>query len=152
VGEGIAGGFALTQGPWAGWAAWSDPHPDTFLHAIGRSYLRSDEPGRARVALETRPGHRNRLDSLHGGFIAAFADHAYFAGLWVMGHVAQVHGLTVDLSMQYMGVGRVGPRLLADVELLRETGRMMFLRMLITQEDQPVAASTATVRKVSVPR
>ncbi|MDX3900295.1 MAG: PaaI family thioesterase [Sphingobium sp.] len=150
--DGVAGGVAQTEGQWAGWAAWSDPHPDTFLQAIGRGYLRSDAPARAQVALETRPSHRNRLDSLHGGFIAAFADHAYFGALWAMGHRAQVNGVTIDLSMQFLGSGRVGPVLLADVDLLRETGRLMFLRMLISQEGEPVAASTATIRKVTMPR
>jgi acyl-coenzyme A thioesterase PaaI-like protein len=152
VSDGVAGGVALTEGQWTGWAAWSDPHPDTFLQAIGRGYMRSDAPVRAQVALETRLSHRNRLDSLHGGFIAAFADHAYFGALWAMGHRAQVNGVTIDLSMQYLGSGRVGPVLLADVDLLRETGRLMFLRMLISQEGEPVAASTATIRKVSMPR
>ena len=150
--DGVAGGSPLAEGRWAGWARWSDPTPDTFLQAIGTGYMRSDGPGRALVALETRPSHRNRLDTLHGGFLAAFADHAYFGGLWIMGHTAQVNGVTIDLSMQYLGSGRVGPDLLAQVELLRETGRLMFMRMVLTQDDHMVAASTATIRKASVAR
>jgi acyl-coenzyme A thioesterase PaaI-like protein len=150
--DGIAGGATLTEGKWAGWAAWSDPHPDTFLQAIGRGYMRSDAPGKALVGLETRANHRNRVDTLHGGFLAAFADHAYFGGLWVMGHKAQVNGVTIDLSMQYLGAGKVGPDLFADVEMLRETGRLFFLRMLITQDGQPVAASSATIRKAPAAR
>lgn len=150
--DGIVGGLALTEGKWAGWAAWSDPHPDTFLQAIGRGYMRGESASKAQVGLETRSSHRNRLDTLHGGFLAAFADHAFFGGLWAMGHRDVVNGMTVDLSMQYLGVGRVGPDLIAQVELLRETGRMMFLRMLITQDGAPVAASTATLRKPSRPR
>ncbi len=150
--DGGAGGTALDEGKWAGWSAWSDPQPDTFLQSIGRGYMRAIAPNRAHVALETRTGHRNRLDALHGGFLAAFADHAYFGAVWIMGHHAQVNGVTLDLSMQYLGAGKVGPDLVADVELLRETGRLMFLRMLITQEGEPVAASTATLRKASVPK
>jgi acyl-coenzyme A thioesterase PaaI-like protein len=150
--DGVAGGDPLNEGKWAGWSAWSDPHPDTFLQAIGRGYMRASGPGKALVALETRTSHRNRLDTLHGGFLAAFADHAYFGGLWIMGHHAQVNGVTLDLTMQYLGAGKVGPDLMAEVELLRETGRLMFLRMLITQEGAPVAASTATVRKAPMPR
>lgn len=150
--DGVAGGKPLTEGKWAGWIAWSDPHPDTFLQAIGRGYMRADSATNALVGLETRSGHRNRLDSLHGGFLAAFADHAYFGGLWAMGHVEQVNGVTIDLSMQYLGSGKVGPDLFAEVELLRETGRLMFLRMLIKQDGQLVAASTATLRKAPTPK
>lgn len=150
--DGVAGGAPLSEGKWAGWAAWSDPHPDTFLQAIGRGYMRAAGPNQGLVALETRTSHRNRLDTLHGGFLAAFADHAYFGALWIMGHEDQVNGVTIDLSMQYLGAGRVGPDLVAEVEVLRETGRLFFLRMLITQDGNLVAASTATVRKASPPR
>jgi acyl-coenzyme A thioesterase PaaI-like protein len=150
--DGVAGGEPLTEGKWAGWAAWSDPHPDTFLQAIGRGYMRGESATKATVGLETRSSHRNRLDTLHGGFLAAFADHAYFGGLWAMGHVSQVNGVTIDLSMQYLGAGKVGPDLFAEVEVLRETGRLFFLRMLIKQDGQAVAASTATVRKAPSPK
>ncbi|EQB14456.1 PaaI family thioesterase [Sphingobium lactosutens] len=150
--DGVAGGRPLSEGKWAGWAACSDPHPDTFLQAIGRGYMRADGPTRARVALETRSSHRNRLDTLHGGFLAAFADHAYFGGLWIMGHQAQINGVTIDLSMQYLGAGKVGPDLVAEVEILRETGRLFFLRMLMTQNGEAVAASTATIRKAPKPQ
>ena len=145
--DGVGGGQPLSEGKWAGWAAWSDPHPDTFLQAIGRGYMRADGPTRARVALETRSSHRNRLDTLHGGFLAAFADHAYFGALWIMGHEAQINGVTIDLSMQYLGLGKVGPDLIAQVEILRETDRLFFLRLLMTQNGEAIAASAATIRK-----
>ena len=114
--------------------------------------MRAETATKALVGLETRSSHRNRLDTLHGGFLAAFADHAYFGGLWAMGHKGQINGVTIDLTMQYLGSGKVGPDLFAEVEVLRETGRLFFLRMLIIQDGQPVAASTATVRKPSLPR
>ena len=57
----------------------------------------------------------------------------------------------VDLG-EIVLVEHLADDLVADVELLRETGRLMFLRMLITQDGAPVAASTATIRKASVPR
>lgn len=145
--DGVVGGIPLTEGKWAGWSGWADPHPDTFLQAIGRGYMRGLGDTKALVGLETRSSHRNRLDTLHGGFLAAFADHAFFGALWAMGHKAQVNGVTIDLTMQYLGAGKVGPDLIAEVELLRETGRMLFLRMVMTQDGAPVAASTGTIRK-----
>jgi uncharacterized protein (TIGR00369 family) len=150
--EGVAGGVPLNEGKWAGWAVWSDPQPDTFIQSIGPGHMRATGPGKAVIALETRTNHRNRLDTLHGGFLAAFADHAYFGGLWIMGYEEQVNGVTLDLTMQYLGVGKVGPDLIAEVEVLRETGRLFFMRMLISQEGQAIAASTATVRKAPSPR
>ncbi|HWV13094.1 MAG TPA: PaaI family thioesterase [Sphingobium sp.] len=141
------------DGPWAGWLVWSDPVAGTFLDAsIGPSYSQGAGAGRATVMLETRPSHANRLGALHGGFLAGFADHAYFAGLTAMGRPEQAAAVTVDLSMQYCGSGEVGPPLRAEVELLHETGRLMFLRLTIHQDDRLVASSTATVRKVPIPK
>lgn len=142
----------LPDGPWAGWLRWTDPVPGTFLDSIGPSYSRGDGAGRAVVMLETSPSHANRLGALHGGFLAAFADHAYFAGLVAMGRPEQARGVTVDLGMQYCGSGEIGPHLRADVELLRETGRLMFLRLTISQDDELIVASTATVRKAPTPQ
>jgi len=125
--------------------------PGTFLDsAVGTSYSRSDAAGKAKVMLESLPSHANRLGALHGGFLAAFADHAYFAALAAIGRPEQAAAVTVDLSMQYCGSGKIGPHLCAEVELLRETGRLMFLRLTISQNDELIAASTATVRKASV--
>nr|WP_301287370.1 PaaI family thioesterase [Sphingobium sp. OAS761] len=116
---------------------------------LGVSYARGDGPGRAIVMLESRSDHANRIGGLHGGMLASFADHALFAGLAAMGRPEQASAVTVDLSMQYCGAGRVGPVLQANVELLRETGRLMFLRLTIVQGDELVAAAAATVRKVT---
>ncbi|NML89316.1 PaaI family thioesterase [Sphingobium sp. TB-6] len=141
----------MADGPWAGWLSWTDTVPGTFLDsAIGTSYSRSDAAGKATVMLESRPSHANRLGALHGGFLAGFADHAYFAALAAMGRPEQAAAVTVDLSMQYCGSGKIGPHLCAEIELLRETGRLMFLRLTISQDDELIAASTATVRKASV--
>ncbi|WP_176597681.1 PaaI family thioesterase [Sphingobium sp. 15-1] len=143
----------MVDGPWAGWLSWTDTVPGTFLDsAIGTSYSRSDAAGRATVMLESLPSHANRLGALHGGFLAGFADHAYFAALAAMGRPEQAAAVTVDLGMQYCGSGKIGPTLCAEVELLRETGRLMFLRLTIAQDGNLIAASTATVRKAPAPQ
>lgn len=143
----------MVDGPWAGWLSWTDTVPGTFLDsAIGTSYSRSDAAGRATVMLESLPSHANRLGALHGGFLAGFADHAYFAALAAMGRPEQAAAVTVDLGMQYCGAGEIGPTLCAEVELLRETGRLMFLRLTIAQDGNLIAASTATVRKAPAPQ
>lgn len=137
----------VEDGPWAGWIRYADPDPGTFLGILGPSYARWDGGNRATVMVETRPVHRNRMGKLHGGFIAAVADHVGFAALNAMGRPEQLNGVTVDLTVQFMGLSRVGPPLRADVEILHETGRLIFARMTFSQDDAPVAAATATFRK-----
>lgn len=127
--------------------------PETFLGtSIGPSYSRGQDERRATVMLETHQRHANRNGALHGGFLAAFADHAYFAALAAMGRPEQAAAVTVDLSMQYCGSGQVGQPLRAEVDVLQETGRLFFMRLTLHQEDRLVAASTATVRKVPTPK
>jgi acyl-coenzyme A thioesterase PaaI-like protein len=56
-------------------------------------------------------------------------------------------GRTVDLTLQFIGAGRVGPPVRADVEILRETGRLFFARMTFSQDEELIAAATITFRK-----
>ena len=143
----------VLEGPWADWLRWSEPVPDTFLNtSVGPSYSRGEGARRATVMLETHQSHANRNGALHGGLLAAFADHAYFAALAAIGRPEQAAAVTVDLSMQYCGSGEIGKPLRADVEVLQETGRMFFMRLTVHQDDRMVAASSATVRKVPAPK
>jgi uncharacterized protein (TIGR00369 family) len=137
----------LSDDVWSGWSRFNEP--DTYIDTIGPSYSRAEGPGRASVGVDTRALHRNRMDALHGGFIAAFADHAGFAALRALGRPEQMNAVTIDLQLQFFGAGRVGPPLIAEVEFLKETGRLFFLRMLFRQEDATIASATATFRKAS---
>ena len=137
----------IADGPRAGWLEWVEPAEGNFLSILGPLYSRREGDRRAIVELEPRPEHRNRLGSLHGGLLAAFADHAYFSAMVAMGRPAQAGAVTVDLSMQYLAAGSADAPLRAEVDLLGETGRLLFLRLVLSQHGQPVAASTATLRK-----
>lgn len=143
----------VADGPWAGWLARSGKPTGTFVDALGRGYLRSDAPGTAIIMLEPRADHINRSGGLHGGFLAAFADHSYYGALIAMGRPEQMDGgVTIDLNMQYCGSSKVGAWLKAEVELMRETGRMFFMRLTIWQDGNLVATSSATIRKAPAPR
>lgn len=139
----------VASGRWAGWTRWSDQDFCGFLRILRPSYARRVSESLARVAIETNAEHVNRLDTLHGGFLAGFADHAYFAALVALGREDLVNGVTIDFTMQYFGAGRVGLDLEAEVEILRETGRMLFMRQRLIQDGQAMAASTTTIRKPS---
>ncbi len=73
-------------------------------------------------------------------------DQAIFVGPTVCGFPA-LGGATVDVSSQFLAPVKVGPAVDVVVEVLRETGRMLFLRGLIEQEDENKLAFSATVRK-----
>ncbi|HEX7874445.1 MAG TPA: PaaI family thioesterase [Sphingobium sp.] len=139
----------VADGPWAGWIRHTDEEPDTYLSIIGPSFSRAEGPDRATVAVDTLPVHRNRMGALHGGYLAAVADHVGFAALKALGRPEQLGGVTIDLQVQFLGSGKVGLPLFADVEILKETGRLFFVRMTFRQDHGLVAAATATFRKAS---
>jgi len=144
-----SGAFVVPSGPRAGWTRWSNPEAEGFFAVLGTFFSLREGDDRARIAIETRSVHANRAAGLHGGLMAGFADHAFFMALGAMGRPELVGGVTVDLSMQYFGAGAIGPDLEAEVELLRETGRLLFMRMTLLQGGVAIAASSATIRKPS---
>src|SRR3546814_16991066 len=60
-------------------------------------------------------------------------DIALFAASHQFGSLNAGHSVTLDLSTQFVGAGRIGEPLDAVVELVRETGRLIFLRGLVVQ-------------------
>jgi uncharacterized protein (TIGR00369 family) len=131
-----------------GWMTWDLADNTRFNSLLGKMIVRRDgEIARVRIF----PGrvHTNLLDGIHGGVTLALADVALFVGAGLLGGAAANDGVTLDLSMQFIGVGKAGQPLDADVELLRETGRLVFLRGIIHQSHGKVAAFSGTLRKAS---
>lgn len=110
------------------------------------------EDGIARVRMTPRRDHANMRGNLHGGALLGFMDVALFAAARGLGVLGKGGAVTLDLSAQFIGSGVIGRPLEARVELLRETGRMLFMRGLVVQDDAPTIASfTATLRKSTSP-
>ena len=129
-----------------GWMTWELSDPTRFNSLLGPFLLRM-EGEIARVRMMPRHAHSNLQDNLHGGALLAFIDIALFAASRGFGVIEAGTAVTLDLSVQFIGRGRVGEPLEARVELLRETGRLLFLRGLVVQEENKVASFSGTIRK-----
>ena len=55
--------------------------------------------------------------------------------------------VTLDLSVQFLGAGKADKPLDAVAELLKETRRLLFLRGLVEQDGEAIAAYSGTIRK-----
>ena len=131
-----------------GWKRWQFRDPTRFNAFIEPVHVRIDD-GQARVRMLPRREHSNMRDAVHGGALLGFIDVAMFAGSRGLGVLGAGGAVTLDLSAQFIGAGVWGKPLEARVELLRETGRLLFLRGLVVQEGEPVIASfTGTLRKM----
>ncbi len=129
-----------------GWRSW-DAVDQTRFNALLGSIAYRLEGNTARVRMHPERRHSNIRDTVHGGAILAFVDVALFAGARAFGLLEAGTAVTLGLDTQFIGGGIIGQPLDAEVELLRETGRLLFLRGLVTQDDTRVAAFSGTVRK-----
>ena len=130
-----------------GWFTWDLSDPTRFNGALGRMIVQPAGPKRGRVRILPGHGQSNLGDAVHGGAILSLIDVALFAG----GHMAgmsDTDAVTLDLQTHFIGAGRLGVPLDAEVELLRETGRLVFLRGTVVQGDETVAAFGGTLRKI----
>ncbi|MEG3181003.1 PaaI family thioesterase [Sphingomonas sp. LT1P40] len=128
---------------WKRWALRDDTRFNAFLGAI---HTRLDGD-RALVRMVPERRHSNLADSMHGGALLGFMDAALFAAARTFGVLTAGAAVTLDLSAQFIGTSTIGQPVIAEVELLRETGRMLFLRGLVKQDDNVLASFSGTVRK-----
>lgn len=130
-----------------GWWTWALPDESRFNATIGKLLVRAEGPGKARCRMFPEERHGNIGDAVHGGAILTFIDMALFAG----GHMAGMsdsNAVTLDCAVQFISAGEIGRPLDAGVELLRESGRLVFYRGIVEQEGRTVAAFSGTLSKV----
>ena len=122
-----------------------------FNAVFGAIHVRVDD-GMALVRMTPRRQHSNLRDQMHGGALLGFIDCALFAAARGLGVLQAGGAVTLDLATQFIGGAALDRPVEARVELLRETGRLLFLRGLIAQDETPTIASfSATLRKSTPP-
>ena len=140
-----------------GWISWNLKDKDRFNSFIEPLTTRLESPTddgrpRARVRMHPTRKHSNLGDNVHGAVSLALVDVALFAASHQFGSLEAGHSVTLDLSTQFVGAGRIGEPLDALVELVRETGRLIFLRGLVVQgegDSHIVLSFAGTIRKAS---
>ena len=129
-----------------GWWTWDVAGPERYNSTLGRLLVRAEGPGRARCRMFPEMLQSNLGDFVHGGATLTFIDMALFAGGKLAG-VDITSSVTLDLSCQFLAPGELGKPLDCAVEVLKETGRLVFLRGTVEQGEVLVAAWSGTLRK-----
>ena len=140
-------GFAREAGE-EGWFRREPTGDGGFVDSYGTIRVRQEDAKTSRVRFATGQHTANLVGGVHGGFLLAVVDQAIFVGPTVCGFRA-LGGSTVDLSSQFLAPVGIGLDVDAVVEVLRETGRMLFLRGLVEQNGDAKLAFSATLRKPS---
>jgi len=131
-----------------GWNRWTITDPTRFNSVFGPLSVRLEDRI-ARVRFSPEHLHSNLRGDVHGGALLGFIDMALFAAGRSFG-VITGPASTVDLSTQFVAGAPVaqGP-VEAHIELLRETGRLLFMRGLIVQGEVIIVSFAGTIRKSS---
>ncbi len=114
---------------------------------LGKMLVRSEDSGKARLRMFPEHRHSNLTNAVHGGVTLGFVDVAMFGASRMFGLIDAGTAVTLDLSVQFIGAGVIGVPLDAEVELLKETGRLLFMRGLVLQGENRIAAFSGTIRK-----
>jgi|TARA_B100000029_G_scaffold175181_3_gene172237 acyl-coenzyme A thioesterase PaaI-like protein len=132
-----------------GWYSWN-PHDKTRFNAVVMGDLVTRREGDAcRLRMVPEHKHTNLQGMLHGATILGLIDIALFAAVHVLGEGEPGPSLTLELSTQFVGAGDPEKPLDAVSEIVRETGRMVFVRGQVVQQDEVVASYSGIVRKRS---
>ena len=131
-----------------GWFNWQMIDSSRYNGTvIGKILVRSDGEGKARLRMFPEHMHSNLSGVVHGGTTLGFIDVAMFGASRMFGLIDAGTAVTLDLSVQFIGAGVIGEPLDAEVELLKETGRLLFMRGLVLQGENRIAAFSGTIRK-----
>lgn len=138
-----------------GWTDWNLKDATRFNGFIEPLSVRReadtfDGRPQARVRMHPTHKHSNLGDNVHGAVTLALIDVGLFAAAHQFGSLNAGFSVTLDLSTQFVGGGRIGEPMDALVELVRETGRLVFLRGMVVQGESDhhiVAAFSGTIRK-----
>ena len=133
----------VTEGEFAGWNSW---HSDAFEQRAGPFYERHDTEGRGTCAFRAEPRHMNGGGFMHGGCLLTFADSAIFT--FARDALGNNHGVTMNLSGDFLDSARVGEMIEATGEVTRAGHKTIFVRGLATADGRPVLSFTAIIKKV----
>lgn len=131
-----------------GWLRWELYDSTRFNgQVMGRMNVRCEDTGKVRVRMYPEHKHTNLLNIVHGATTLSLIDISIFACGHMLGMEGMAGSVTLDLATQFIGAGLPGKPLDSVVEVLRETRRLVFLRGVVEQGDETVAAFSATIRK-----
>jgi len=131
------------------WLRWRIVDSTRFNEAVlGKQLVRKESDKTARVRIQPQsPLHTNSANNVHGAITLSLIDVSLFAAAYVLGGLDAGRSVTLDMQTQFIGAGDPVRPLDSLVEVLRETGRLVFLRGLVVQDKDIVASFTATIRK-----
>jgi acyl-coenzyme A thioesterase PaaI-like protein len=136
-----------------GWNHWNLKDATLFNGAVmGKLITRVDFDGpngpRARLRMFPERKHENLQGIIHGAVTLALIDISLFTTMHNLGSGNAGPSVTLELSTQFVGGGDPTLPMDAVTEIVRETGKLVFVRGMVEQQDNIVASFSGIVRKM----
>ncbi|KEO91561.1 thioesterase [Erythrobacter longus] len=133
-----------------GWRQWNIRDKTIFNGAVmGHLITRVDDDGKARLRMFPERHHENLQGMIHGAISLSLIDISMFTTMHMIGGGSAGPSVTLELSTQFVGGGDPALPLDAVNEIVRETGKLVFVRGQVVQGDNVVASHSGIVRKFS---
>ncbi|MFP6581358.1 MAG: PaaI family thioesterase [Candidatus Hydrogenedentota bacterium] len=127
----------------AGWENWIGR--DHFEDLCGPMYYKKvGDEYVSRLMLEEK--HMNGQGNVHGGVLMTFADYALF--VIPREQLMDIGAVTISFTSEFIASADIGDLLEAKGEVIHETGRMLFVRGLVTTGEQSLLSFSGILRKV----
>jgi len=136
-----------------GWRNWNLKDPTLFNGAVmGKLITRVDPDGpsgpRARLRMFPQRRHENLQGIIHGAVTLSLIDISLFTTMHTLGSGNAGPSVTLELSTQFVGGGDPARPLDAVTEIVRETGKLVFVRGMVEQDGDIIASFSGIVRKM----
>lgn len=134
-----------TQGEFKDWYYW--PTEDFEFSAAGPFYYKKlEDEYVSRFRAERK--HLNGGGTVHGGCLMTFADFALFS---IAADFIDYYAVTVAFASEFLATAKQGQLMEARGEVLKAGKSIIFVRGIITADDDPVLNFSGTIKKLRQP-
>lgn len=130
-----------------GWKRWDLKDETLFNGAVMGKLIMRAEGEACRLRMFPERKHLNLQGVIHGAVIQSLIDIALFTAMHALGKGEAGPSVTLEVSTQFIGAGDSTRPLDAVTRIMRETGRLVFVRGDVVQDQDLVAAFSGIVRK-----
>lgn len=134
-----------------GWNHWNLKDDTLFNGAVMGKLITRREDDSCRLRMFPERKHQNLQGIVHGAITLALIDISLFTTMHILGTGNAGPSVTLELSTQFVGAGDMERPMDSVTEIVRETGKLVFVRGQVVQEDDLVASFSGIIRKF-VPR
>ena len=117
-----------------------------FIIANGPLWMRTSDR-RLQLGFRVEPRHANIAGTCHGGMVATFCDMLFT--LTARAHSDELRDnfmSTINLHIDFIGAATLGAWVQGEAQILRVTGRMIFVHGLLRVNDAAIVQASAILK------